>query len=56
MKLYLRLLRFARPYLTLMLLSIACMLLVSLCSAAIAYLVKPAIDGVFIENTTQLTR
>ena len=55
MKLYLRLLRFARPYIFLMLLSVVCMLVVSLCSAAIAYLVKPAIDGVFIANTPQLT-
>lgn len=50
MKLYLRLLRYARPYLAYMIASVVCMIVLSGTTSAIAYLVKPAIDEVFLKK------
>ena len=50
MKLYLRLLGYARPYLTYMIASVICMIGLSGTTSAIAYLVKPAIDEVFLKE------
>ena len=54
--LYRRLLPFVKPYWRLLLLASVCMIPLSLCSAAVAYLVKPMLDSVFIEkNLRSLT-
>lgn len=50
MKLYLRLLGYARPYLAYMIASVVCMIVLSGTTSAIAYLVKPAIDEVFLKK------
>lgn len=50
MEVYLRLLKFARPYLSYMVGAVLCMLVLSGTSAAIAYLVKPVIDDVFMKK------
>ncbi|MCP4713712.1 MAG: ABC transporter ATP-binding protein [Deltaproteobacteria bacterium] len=50
MSLYLRLLVYVRPYVPYMVGSVVCMLILSATSAAIAYLVQPAIDDVFIKK------
>ncbi len=49
-RLYKRLLPFILPYWRPLLLAFICMLPLSLCSAGIAYLVKPALDEVFIKK------
>jgi len=50
MKLYLRLLAHARPYLKYMIAAVVCMAVLSATTSAIAYLVKPAIDDVFLKQ------
>ena len=50
MKIYLRLLAYAKPYILYMAASVLCMLILSGTSAGIAYLVKPAIDDVFVNT------
>jgi len=50
MKTYLRLLNYTRPYISHMAVSVLCMLTLSGTSAGIAYLVKPAIDDVFVKK------
>ncbi len=50
MKLYLRLLGHARPYLSYMIASVVCMVILAATTSAIAYLVKPAIDDVFLKR------
>ncbi len=55
MTIYLRLLAYARPYLVFMVLSVCCMAIVSGTTAGIAYLVKPAIDGVFVKNSPDIS-
>lgn len=53
--LYARLLVFARPYVVFMVLSVGCMLVQAAATSAVAYLVKPAIDEVFVKNTSGIT-
>lgn len=50
MKVYLRLLSFAKPYVFYIIASFICMLILSGTTSAIAYLVKPAIDDVFLKQ------
>lgn len=50
MKIYLRLLAYAKPYLTYMICAVVCMLILAGTTSAIAYLVKPAIDDVFMKK------
>ncbi len=50
MDLYLRLLRYARPYISYMIGSIICMGILAATTSAIAYLIKPAIDDVFLKK------
>lgn len=50
MKVYLRLLTYAKPYLNYMGGAVLCMLLLSGITSSIAYLVKPAIDDVFVKK------
>ncbi len=50
MKVYLRLLRYTKPYIRHIVGSVLCMLALSVISSAIAFLVKPAIDDVFIKK------
>ncbi|MEI6126276.1 MAG: hypothetical protein WCQ99_06935 [Pseudomonadota bacterium] len=50
MKIYLRLLAYAKPYLPYMLCAVVCMLILAGTTSAIAYLVKPAIDDVFMKK------
>ncbi|MCX8044711.1 MAG: lipid A export permease/ATP-binding protein MsbA [Desulfobacterota bacterium] len=50
MQLYLRLLGYARPYIPYMVASVVCMIILSATTSAIAYLVKPAIDEVFLKR------
>lgn len=52
--LYKRLYPFVRPYWKKFLLAVACSVPVSLCSAAIAYLVKPALDDIFLKKDLQM--
>ncbi len=55
MSIYLRLLTYARPYVVFMVLSVVCMLIQSATTAGIAYLVKPAIDDVFVKNSPEIS-
>ena len=50
MNLYLRLLQYARPYLIYMIGSVICMAILAGTTSAIAYLIKPAIDDVFLKK------
>ena len=50
MKVYLRLLTYAKPYAFYIIASFICMLILSGTTSAIAYLVKPAIDDVFLKQ------
>ncbi len=50
MKIYLRLLTYAKPYMRYMFGSVICMLVLSGTTSAIAYLVKPAVDEVFLKK------
>ncbi|MBN2107652.1 MAG: lipid A export permease/ATP-binding protein MsbA [Deltaproteobacteria bacterium] len=50
MNLYLRLLAYARPYLIYMIGSVICMGILAATTSAIAYLIKPAIDDVFLKK------
>ncbi len=55
MKLFLRLLRYVRPYTASLIGALACIIVLSATSALIAYLVKPAIDGIFVQNSSVIT-
>ncbi|MBI5182407.1 MAG: ATP-binding cassette domain-containing protein, partial [Nitrospirae bacterium] len=50
MNLYLRLLRYAKPYWLKLLMAIVCTLIVSLMTPVLSYLVKPFLDDVFIKK------
>ncbi len=50
MNLYLRLLQYARPYLPYGIGSVICMAVLAATTSAIAYLIKPAIDDVFLKK------
>src|SRR3989338_2232996 len=50
MILYLRLLKYAKPYWLKLLMSIVCTLIVSLMAPILSYLVKPFLDDVFIKK------
>lgn len=50
MNIYARILAYARPYVAHMAAAVACTLVLSATSSAIAYLVKPAIDDVFLKK------
>ncbi len=54
MKIYWRLLSYTKPYLTYMIFAVLCMIILSGATAAIAYLVKPAIDDLFMRNQTEI--
>jgi subfamily B ATP-binding cassette protein MsbA len=54
MNLYLRLLRYARPYVPYMIGSVVCMGILAGTTSAIAYLIKPAIDDVFLKKDLQM--
>ena len=52
--LYKRLYPYVRPYWKKFFLAVACSVPVSLCSAGVAYLVKPALDDVFLKKDMQM--
>ena len=52
-QLYRRLLELIKPYWVKLALAMACMVFVSLLTAAQAYLVKPALDDIFIRQDTK---
>jgi len=52
MKLFLRLLHYVKPYSAYLVGALACVIVLSATSALIAYLVKPAIDGIFVKNSS----
>jgi len=52
MKLFLRLLHYVKPYTASLVGALACIIVLSGTSALIAYLVKPAIDGIFVQNSS----
>jgi len=56
MKLLLRLLQYVKPYIGYLIGAFACILVLSAATALIAYLIKPAIDGIFVENTSVISR
>ena len=49
MKLYLRLLRLVKPHTPRLILAMLCMAVVGAATAASAYLVKPAMDDIFLD-------
>ncbi|MBH0205137.1 MAG: hypothetical protein HP498_04840 [Nitrospira sp.] len=49
-----RLMRYVRPYRTRFVAAFACSGLVALLSAVYAWLVKPVLDGIFIEKNEEL--
>ena len=53
---YKRLLRFVKPYWRQLFMAMTFMGLFSACTAALAYLMKPAIDEVFIKKNTQMLK
>jgi len=55
MKIYLRLLDYARPYVLYMIAAVVCMVILSGTTSGIAFLVKPAIDNLFVKNTSAIT-
>lgn len=56
MNIYKRLLRLARPHVTKFVFAMLCMLMVGAATSAIAFLVKPALDEIFLEkNMNMLT-
>jgi ABC-type multidrug transport system fused ATPase/permease subunit len=52
MKLILRLLQYIKPYTGHLVGALGCIIVLSATSALIAYMVKPAIDGIFVKNTS----
>lgn len=52
MKLFVRLLRYVKPYSAYLIGALACIIVLSGTTALIAYLVKPAIDGIFVQNSS----
>ncbi|HNQ02579.1 MAG TPA: ABC transporter permease, partial [Syntrophales bacterium] len=50
MKLYLRLLRLVKPHTPRFILAMLCMAVVGAATAAAAYLVKPAMDDIFLDR------
>ena len=52
MKLFLRLLQYIKPYTRYLIGALGCIIVLSITSALIAFLVKPAIDGIFVKNTS----
>ena len=52
MKLFLRLLRYIKPYTAYLVGALVCIIVLAATTALIAFLVKPAIDGIFIKNTS----
>jgi ATP-binding cassette, subfamily B, bacterial MsbA len=52
MKLFLRLLLYIRPYSAYLIAALGCIIVLSGTSALIAFLVKPAIDGIFVKNSS----
>ena len=55
-QLYLRLVQFVKPYRRKLVLAGLCMLPLSLCSSALAYLVKPALDDIFFKKDLTMLR
>ena len=55
-QLYLRLVQFVKPYRQKLVLAGLCMLPLSLCSSALAYLVKPALDDIFFKKDLTMLR
>ncbi len=54
MNLYLRLLRYVKPYWAKLLMAVICTLIVSLMAPVLSYLVKPFLDDVFIKKDTAM--
>ena len=52
MKLFLRLLQYIKPYTGYLVGALGCILVLSITSGLIAYMVKPAIDEIFVKNTS----
>lgn len=52
MKLILRLLQYIKPYTGHLIGALGCIIVLSATSALIAFMVKPAIDGIFVKNTS----
>ena len=52
MKLFLRLLQYIKPYSAYLIGALACIIVLAATTALTAFLVKPAIDGIFIKNTS----
>ena len=52
MKLFLRLLQYIKPYSAYLIGALACILVVAATTALIAFLIKPAIDDIFVKNTS----
>ena len=52
MKLFLRLLQYIKPYTGYLVGALGCIIVLSATSALIAFMVKPAIDGIFVKNTS----
>jgi len=50
MEIFKRLLRLARPYMARFLVAMGCMLAVGACTSGLAFLVKPALDGIFFNR------
>ncbi len=55
-QLYLRLFQFVKPHWRILVLAGICMLPLSLCSAGVAYLVKPALDDIFFKKDISMLR
>ncbi|MBN2468578.1 MAG: ABC transporter ATP-binding protein [Deltaproteobacteria bacterium] len=53
---YRRLLTYVRPHVTRLLAAMACMVILALCTGAIAYLTKPALDDIFINKDVLMLR
>ena len=53
-KLYKRLLQFAKPYRMKLILAMICMVFVSLCTAGSALLVQPVMDGIFVDKDMRM--
>ena len=52
MKLFLRLLTYIKPYIAYLIAALACIIVLAATTALTAFLVKPAIDDIFIKNTS----
>jgi subfamily B ATP-binding cassette protein MsbA len=54
MQLYRRLLQYVKPYRNKLILAIVCMVFLALCEGAMAWLVKPAMDSIFVEGDIRM--